>query len=95
MGGADLLERESSFLPPPGPNPLNHRYDFSRLTLRQWILNLLFQAALHLPSYERVDASAVWVARIYWMFLCELVTVQGELAYKKPHPPRTLPQANA
>jgi len=35
---------------PTGPNPHNHRDDFSRPALRHGSLNSLFQVALYLPS---------------------------------------------
>ena len=43
-------EREFFYWQPTGPNPLNHRDDFSRPALRHGSLNSLFQIALYLPS---------------------------------------------
>ena len=40
---------------PTGPNPLNHRDNFSRQALRHGCLNFLFQVVLYLPSYEGKD----------------------------------------
>ena len=38
-----------------GPNPLNHRDDYSRPALRYGSSNSLFYVASYLPSYEQVE----------------------------------------
>ena len=42
-----------------GPNPLNHRDDFSRPALRRDYLNSLLQVAVYLPRDPR-DGTALW-----------------------------------
>ena len=43
--GEQVLRRQ-----PTGPNPLNHRHDFSRLAFRQGCVNSLLRVSLYLPS---------------------------------------------
>ena len=56
-GGGDAAGRDLGqvrervpYWQPTGPNPLNHRDDFSRPALRHGSLNFLLQVALYLPS---------------------------------------------
>jgi len=53
-------ERERDlYSQPTGPNPLNHRDDFSRPASRHGSLNSLFQVALYLPSYTGYEVSEI------------------------------------